>query len=163
MRVETLMRMKDAEHVVTVKWSVPEGEDFDQIFQVADTFNIIDNSGRTKSVHCHRNGGVGYISQFIAVHPAHDLEVFGLMEQGRYEEAQAKIDEVSRVLGPWVASAGARSGGYRQGKALLAASGRPMGPPRPPTLPCDETEIAEARALLQELGWVREAQTVAAG
>ena len=31
MRAETLLRMKDAEHVVTVKWSVPEGEDYDQI------------------------------------------------------------------------------------------------------------------------------------
>jgi dihydrodipicolinate synthase/N-acetylneuraminate lyase len=53
-----------------------------------------------------------------------------------------------------MAKTSARSGGYRQGKAMLAALGMPVGGPRPPTLPCDDQEIAEARTIMKGLGWV---------
>ena len=74
LRAETMLRLKDAEHVVAIKWSVPEGEDYDSMRQFSDTLNVIDNSGRTNAVRCHKNGGVGYISAYIASYPAHDLE-----------------------------------------------------------------------------------------
>ena len=162
LRAETMLRLKDAEHVVAIKWSVPEGEDYDSMRQFSDTLNVIDNSGRTNAVRCHKNGGVGYISAYIASYPAHDLEVFQLIDQKRYDEAQGKIDTVNRALGPWMAKTRAVSGGYRQGKALLAALGRPMAQPRPPTLPCDESEIAEARSIVEKLGWTNGAQAAAA-
>ena len=38
-------------------------------------------------------------------------------------------------------------------KGMMAALGRPMGPTRPPTLPLDDEEIAEAREVAQKLGW----------
>ena len=159
---KTAQRLKDAEHVTAIKWSVPDGEEYDQIFNVSDIFNIIDNSGRTKSVHCHKNGGVGYISSLVASYPAHDLNVFRLMEQGRYDEAQVEIDTVNNALEPWMTKTGAKSGGYRQGKALLAALGQPIGQPRPPTLPCDQSEIDEVKPILESLGWLNGAQSVAA-
>ena len=162
MKVETVLRLKDAEHVAAIKWSVPDGEDYDQILKATDIFNIIDNSGRTTAVHCHKNGGVGYISALVASYPAHDIEVFQLMEQGRYDEAQTKIETVNSALAPWMAKTGAVSGGYRQGKGLLAALGRPMGQPRPPTLPCSQSEIDEVKPILEELGWLDEARSVAA-
>jgi 4-hydroxy-tetrahydrodipicolinate synthase len=160
LQADTVLRLKDAEHVVTVKWAVPEGEDFDQMREFSDEFNVIDNT--RQRVRCYKNGGAGYISPYIAVYPPHDLEVRPLLEQGRYDEAQAEMDRVSEVLGPWQAKTGAVSGGYRQGKAMLAALGQPIGPPRPPTLPCSEQEIAEVKALFEELGWVKAAETAAA-
>lgn len=154
LQASTMLRLKDAEHVVAIKWGLPAGEDYDQMRDFADIFNVIDNTGVNK-VRCHKNGGAGYISSLIAVYPRHDLEVFQLMEEGRYDEAQAKLDWAYGVVGDWHDKARARSGGYRQGKAMLAAMGLPMGPPRPPTLPCDATEIAEARILLEQLGWAK--------
>ena len=151
---DTMLRFKDAEHVVAIKWTVPEGEDYDQMRQFSNMFNVIDNSGRQHAVRCHKNGGVGYISWMIAAYPQNDLEVFQLLEQKRYDEAQAKIDSVDSVLGSWRAKAAAVSGGYRQGKAMLAALGQPIGDPRPPTLPCNDQEIAEVRALMEKLGWI---------
>ena len=153
MKAESMMRLKDYEHVVTIKWSVPDGEDYDKMGQITDTFNVIDNSGRANAVRCHKLGGVGYISSLIAAYPAHDLEVFALMEAGRYDEAEAEITRVNDAFAPWMAKTTARSGGYRQGKGMLAALGRPVGPPRPPTLPCDEQELAEVKVILDELGW----------
>jgi dihydrodipicolinate synthase/N-acetylneuraminate lyase len=90
----------------------------------------------------------------IAIYPPHDLEILPLLEQERYEEAQAKMDRVGRAMSPWQQKTGAVSGGYRQGKALLAALGHPVGDPRPPTLPCTEEDIAEAREIMEELGWI---------
>ena len=162
LHADTMLRLKDAEHVIAIKWAVPEGEDYDDMRKFSDSFNVIDNSFRSLSVRGHKNGGAGYISPFVAVYPSHDLEVFQLMERKCYDEAQAKIDAVQAELGPWMAKTTARSGGYRQGKGLLAALGRSMGEPRPPTLPCDEAEIAEARTLLERLGWAQEAHAVAA-
>ena len=152
-RPETMLQLKDAEHVVALKWSAPEGTDieYEDMCQFADTFNVIDNSGQP--VRCHKNGGRGYISPWIAVYPQHDLRVWTLLEDGKYDEAQAEKDHAGSVLGPWLAKTGAKSGGYRQGKGLMEAMGNSAGPTRPPTLRCSEDEIVEAKGVLNELGW----------
>ena len=159
MKPETMLRLADAEHVVALKWNVPEGEDYDSMTKFSHIFNVIDNSGQ--SIRCHKNGGRGYISSLIAVHAEHDLEIWQLMEQGRYDEAQAMKDRVGGAFADWQAKTGVVSGGYRQGKGLLAAKGLPVGPPRPPTLPCSDEEIAEARQIMQGLGWLVQAEAVA--
>ena len=152
LNADTMLRLVDAEHVTAIKWSVPEGEDYDEMRRFSDIFNVIDNSGQR--ARCHRNGGRGYISGTIASYPKHDLEIWKLMEAGRYEEAQEKTDRVNEVLGPIRAKAWERSAGYSFGKGLMAAMGRPAGPPRPPTLPMTEQEIAELRVALRNLGWL---------
>ena len=160
MKAESMLRLKDSEHVVTIKWSVPDGEDYDQMTQFSDVFNVIDNGGG--KIRCFKNGGVGYISSLIAVYPPHDLRLLPMVQQGRYDEVEAEDKRVQQALAPWQAKTAAVSGGYRQGKAMMAALGRPMGPPRPPTLPCSDEEIAEVRDILAGLGWTEEAQTAAA-
>ena len=155
MQAETMLRLKDAERVVAIKWSVPDGEDWEQMRQFAHIFNVIDNHG--DPVRNHRNGGRGYISGMIAVYPKHDLEVWQLLEDQRYDEAQAKMDRVNAAFSEWRGRTGARSGGYRHGKGLLAAIGQPVGPPRPPTLPMDEAEVAEARSVMEKIGWLEPA------
>ena len=151
MKAETMLRLADAEHVAAIKWSVVEGQDYDDMRKFAHIFNVIDNTGQ--QVRCHKNGGRGYISSMVSAYPQHDLGVWQLLEAHRYEEAQAKLDRVKNAFGPWMTKAGERSGGYRGVKGIMAAMGRPVGPPRPPTLPVDEEEIAEVKVVLKELGW----------
>jgi 4-hydroxy-tetrahydrodipicolinate synthase len=155
MKAESMLRLKDSEHVVTIKWSVPDGEDYDQMTQFSDIFNVIDNSGRTSTVRCFKNGGVGYISALIATYPQHDQKVFALLQKGQYKEAQSEINMVDAALAPWMTKTGNVSGGYRQGKAMQAALGRPIGDPRPPTLPCTAEEINEVRGIMEHLGWTQ--------
>ena len=119
----------------------------------SSAFNVIDNSGRSMVARCFNNGGVGYISSLIAAYPAHDLEVFEMLKNGKIDEAQTELDRVNAAFAPWMEKTTARSGGYRQGKGISAALGRPVGPPRLPTIPCDEQELAEVKVILDELGW----------
>jgi 4-hydroxy-tetrahydrodipicolinate synthase len=149
---DTMLRLKDAEHLTAIKWGVPDGEDYDAMTEFSDIFNVIDNTGQT--ARCMRNGGAGYISSLIAVYPPHDLEVWELLVAGKYDEAEAKQNAVQSVLAEWQAKTGKRSGGYRQMKGMMAAMGRPVGPTRPPTLPLDDEEVAEARELAKKLGWM---------
>ncbi len=151
MQTDTMLRMKDAEHVAALKWSPAEGQEYDDMTKIAHVFNIIDNTG--SPVRCHRNGGRGYISSLIAVYPPHDLAIWRLLEEGKYDEAQARFDRVRSALADWDARTRAKSGGYRQGKGMMAALGRPAGPPRPPTLPLDDDETAEAARIMKGLGW----------
>ena len=151
MTAESMHRLEDAEHVVAIKWSTPEDMDYDDMRKFSDVFNVIDNSGQP--IRCHKNGGRGHISYLIPAYPKHDLEVWQLLEDGRYDEAQVKLDRVNSVLGPWRARTTERAGGYRQMKGIMKAMGRPAGDPRPPTLPIDDEELAEVKELLRSLDW----------
>jgi len=42
---DTFRKMRDFEHVVSVKWNPSPGVDYEDIFSMTDSFNIIDNSG----------------------------------------------------------------------------------------------------------------------
>ena len=148
---ETMLRLAAAEHVVALKWKPADGQDYDDMRKFSHIFNVIDNSGQP--VRCHKNGGRGYISAVIPAYPQHDLEVWRLLEEHRYDEAQSKLDYVNDAIKPWRESASKRSGGYRHIKGMMAAVGQPAGPTRPPTLPTDDEEVAELRGILKGIGW----------
>lgn len=150
---DTMRRLVDAEHIVAVKWSVPPGDeyDYDDMRKFADTFNVIDNSNQ--AVRAHKNGGRGYINNTIHAYPPHELKVWELLETRRYDEAQELIDSVHGPLRAFTARASRKSGGYRTPKALMDVMGRPVGPPRPPTLPVEGQELEELREVIAGLGW----------
>ena len=52
----------------------------------------MDNS--TVPIDCHRLGGRGFLTDGVDAHPAFYLNVWDLMEQGKYTEAQAEWDSV---------------------------------------------------------------------
>jgi 4-hydroxy-tetrahydrodipicolinate synthase len=151
MTAASMNRLRDAERVIAIKWVVPPSDDYDAMREFADHFNVIDNSNQP--VRCHQNGGDGYIDPTTAVHPAHPLAVWDLCQDGKYEEAQALFDSVKNPLRDFMAKSAMRSGGYRVLKGHMAVVGRPVGPPRPPTLPLDDAELAELRELTAGLGW----------
>jgi 4-hydroxy-tetrahydrodipicolinate synthase len=148
---ETLLRLTDAEHVVAVKWSTPMDADYDDMRKFSGIFNVIDNSNNP--VGCHRNGGRGYISSIIHAWPEHDLRVWELVEQQRYDDAQARFDRVNLTLRAFDDRLARESGGYRLQKALMEAIGRPVGPPRPPTLALNTNQLGELRDLMLQLNW----------
>jgi len=148
---ETLLRLADAEHVVAVKWGAPVGGDYDEMRRFSHIFNVIDNGGGP--VRCHKNGGRGFVSAYAPAYAAPELEVWRLVEEKRYDEADAIYSRLGEAIGPVQQRVGARSGGYRLAKGMMEVMGRPSGPPRPPTQRLNSEELAELEAALRSLDW----------
>jgi len=149
---ETFLKMADFEHVVGVKWSVPEGQDYDDMGKFAHIFNVIDNT--SQATRCHKLGGRGYINMTAEIYPPHDLRIWELLESHRYDEAQALFDKVNTALRKLYAKQAERSGGQaRLKKGMMALMGRPVGASRPPSLPLNDEEMAELRQVLLSFGW----------
>ena len=149
--MDTYRKMAQFENIIGVKWSPVVGE-YEDIFELADTLNIIDNSGRT--VDCFKLGGRGYINHSVDIYPPHDLKVLDLLENEQYDEAQALLDFVNEPLDKIYAMVDKRTGG--QGvvkKGMMAAMGRPCGASRPPSKAMNEEEMAALREVLISVGW----------
>lgn len=149
---ETFRKMADFEHVVCIKWNPPEGVEYEAIYELADTFNIIDNS--RQPVRCHRLGGRGFISIGAEVYPPAYVGLWDLMESGRYDEAQATWDRMNPPLRAFYDRAAQNSGGQaRVKKAMSKVMGFPVGDSRPPSLPLTDAEIEELREMMVGWGW----------
>ena len=100
-----------------------------------------------------RAAAAGTVSAFAPAYAADELKVWDLVESGRYEQAQELEDRISSALGPVRARVGASGGGYRLAKGMMDIVGHPSGPPRLPTEPLNDEEMAALRIAMQELGW----------
>ena len=147
---DTFRKMVDFKSLVAIKWAPPDGVAYEEIFDLKDTFNIIDNT--VQPVLNHQLGGRGYIQNQIAAYPPHDLRLWELLEAGEYDEAQALFDTVVPRLREFSGSVRKRSG-HNSGKALMAVMGHPIGRMRPPGEPLDVQEMAELRQLVRGFGW----------
>ena len=149
---ETFRRMADLQQVICIKWNPPEGVDYEEIFELVDTFNIIDNS--RQCVRCHKLGGRGFISIGAEVYPPHYVRIWDLMEAHRYDEAQELYDGVNTPLRAFYAKMAERSGGQaRVKKGMHKIMGFPMGDSRPPSDPLSDEEMADLRELMVGFGW----------
>jgi dihydrodipicolinate synthase/N-acetylneuraminate lyase len=148
----TFAKMADFEHIVAIKWNPPPGIDYEAVYGLADTFNIIDNSDQP--VRCHRLGGRGFINLTADVHPPFDLMIWDLLESGQYDRAQAEWDRVYIPLRAFYLRVVGESGGQgRVKKGLMDAIGKSFGASRPPSLPMSPEEMDELRGMLHGFGW----------
>jgi len=154
--VDTILKMADFEQVVSIKWSTPEDVAFEEIAKFSDIFNVIDNGGDV--VKGHKLGARGYINLTLESYPPHDLKVWELLENKRYEEARKLHDSVNEPLRVFYEKINARSGGQaRVKKGLMALMGQPAGSSRPPSKPLNDEEMAELRQIVVGFGWPVEA------
>ncbi len=150
--VDTIVKMADIEHVVSIKWSNPDDVAYDEMRRFAHIFNVIDNGN--SPVRCHQLGGRGYINLTAESYPAHDLRLWKLIEDKQYDEAQALQDSVNEPLRAFYEKTAVRSGGQaRLKKGIMALMGQSVGSSRPPSKPLSEDEMEELRGILLSFGW----------
>ena len=149
---DTFRRMSDFEQVAAIKWSPPSGCEYEDIFELRGTFNIIDNADRP--VDCGRLGGHGFVSDGIAAYPSFYIGVWDMILQGQYEEAEAAWNAVVRPLRKlsheWMKVSGGE-GSFE--KALQENMGMPMGPPRLPSIPVGLGHMAKLKEAMVGWGW----------
>ena len=149
---ETFLKMKDFEHVVAIKWSVPETQKYEDMALFSPYFNVLDNHMRPAL--CHKLGGRGYINRTAHAYPQHDLRIWALLESKRYDEAQALFETVDIPTWKFYEKMAAESGGEaRMIKGMMKIMGLPVGVSRPPTLPMNAEQMAELRQILVGAGW----------
>ena len=150
--IDTFKRMAEFEHVMAIKWNTPADVPYESMRELVPHFNILDNSNQPG--RCFENGGHGFLDHLAPAYPQHELEILELLERGKYDEAQASWDAVSRPTNEFREKMYARSGGVaRVKKAAMAIMGHPVGSMRPPSLPLDDEEMAELRSILIGVGW----------
>ena len=148
---DTFLRMADFEQVASIKWSVPEDGDFDDMAKFSDIFNVIGNGN---PVRCHQLGGRGYINLTLEAYPPHDQRVWELLEEKRYDEAQELYESVDGPLRDFAAKLDVRSGGQaRLKKGIMTVMGQSVGASRPPSKPLNKAELGGLREILQGFGW----------
>ena len=150
---DTFVKMADFEHIVAVKWSVPDDVEFEEMTKFVHIFNVLDNN--TDPIKCHQLGGRGYARTYNDAYPPHDLKIWELMESGQYEEAQRLYDSTKTPeAAALAAKIGKRSGGAaRMKKGILAVMGQPVGAMRPPSLPLTDEDLDELREVVRGWGW----------
>jgi dihydrodipicolinate synthase/N-acetylneuraminate lyase len=150
---DTFVKMADFEHIVAVKWAVPEEVEFEEMRKFVHIFNVLDNN--TNLIRCHKLGGRGYIHTYNSAYPPHDLKIWELLESKQYDEAQKLYDSVKTPeAAAFRAKIGKRSGGLaRMKKGIMAVMGQPVGASRPPSLPLTDEEMDELRKVVEGWGW----------
>jgi len=150
--VDTILKMSDIENVVSVKWSNPADVAYEEMAKFSERFNVINNGG--DPVSCHEMGGRGYINLTAHSYPKHDLTLWELMENKKYDEARDLYFKVDRPVRSFNEKINERSGGQaRLVKGMMALMGLPCGASRPPSEPMDETELTQLRDMLLSFDW----------
>ena len=150
---ETLLKMKDFENIVCIKWNSFPGCPDESMEELGKYFNLIENGN--DRVGFHKKGGDGFLDKTAVAYPPHDLKLWKLLEQKKYSEAQELWDTEATSMKEISAKIGANSGGQaRMKKALMNVMGHEVGEQRPPTLPLSESERSELRSVVIALGWL---------
>ena len=150
---ETLLKMKDFENIVCIKWASFPGCPDECMEELGKYFNLIENGN--DRVGFHKRGGDGFLDKTAVAYPPHDLQLWKFLEQKKYSEAQELWDTEESSMKEITAKIGANSGGQaRMKKALMNVMGHEVGEQRPPTLPISESERSELRSVVIGLGWL---------
>ena len=150
---ETLLKMKDFENIVCIKWASFPGCPDESMEELGKYFNLIENGN--DRVGFHKKGGDGFLDKTAVAYPPHDLQLWKFLEQKKYSEAQELWDTEESSMKEITAKIGANSGGQaRMKKALMNVMGHEVGEQRPPTLPISESERSELRSVVIGLGWL---------
>ena len=149
---DTFRKMVDFEHVIAIKWSAPKNVAYEAIYDLADAFNIVDNA--TDPVLGHKLGARGFLSDGISAYPSYYLELWELLDHGRYEAARVHWERMIIPFRKFYAGVGEKSGSDAKiEKAMCQIMGLPLGPPRPPSIPLDDAEMTELKGLMMSWNW----------
>ena len=150
---DTFLRMADIDNVVAVKWGGSTEGVYEDMTKFVDIFNVIDNSANP--VGCAELGGHGYVQTTLDIHPQHDLRVWELIEEKRYDEARTLYHSVYDDISAMYEKVAKRTGGQAVVfKGLMSIMGHHTGSPRPPSKALNDEEMAELREKVVSWGWL---------
>ena len=150
--IETLRKIVEFENIVAIKWEPGNDADFEEVFELASTVNIIDNT--IDLARGRRLGSIGFTSIGSGAYPPPYVRIWDMLEAGRLDEAQAAWDMVDKPLRRFYDKVTSKSGGQgRVTKGMSEIMGYPMGSCRPPSLPLSRRPAWLRRQGQRPSGW----------
>jgi dihydrodipicolinate synthase/N-acetylneuraminate lyase len=151
--VEIMPRLLEIKNVVSMKWSAPTEWQYREMLRFyADRLAFMDNM----SVHVwgHMHGTVGFLSHPGNFWPEHELLVWKLLQEKRWEEANAELLKINYPFYDLIHEIATSSGivDANVTKAAVEMVGLPAGPSRPPARELTDGEREKLRALLVKAG-----------
>ena len=153
MSFDQLDRLAELPRCIALKWSTDQGvgEYLRGVERYGGRLAIIDNFGLP--VMNHMLGGAGFTTHLSTIWPEHDLDVWRLMEEHEYAQAQERITAVNWPWYDFRVKLSKRTGSESPViTAALEICGRTGGPSRLPSWQLDAQERAELRDLLIRIG-----------
>ncbi len=149
---DTFLRMADIDNVVAVKWGGSSEGVYEDMAKFVHIFNVIDNSANP--VGCAELGGHGYVQTTLDINPQHDLRVWELIQEKRYDEARILYHSVYDDISAMYEKVAKRTGGQAVVfKGLMSVMGHHTSAPRPPSKALNDEEMAELREKVASWGW----------
>lgn len=147
--VDIIEELCTLSNVVSLKWSHDDyGAYMEVIKRFKDRLVIIENAMPHRRVDSFVAGVRGFISHVGILWPTYDLEVYSLLETGKYGEVEEKLLKLAYPFHAFLST----HNYIAAIKAALEIVGRPVGGVRLPLLDLDENEYRELRELLKDTG-----------
>jgi len=143
----------EIKNVVSMKWAAPTEWQYREMLRFyGDRLAFMDNM----NVHVwgHMHGTVGFLSHPGNFWPEHEVEVWRLLEEKRYEEANARLLKLNYPFYDLIHEVASSSGivDANVTKAAVEMVGLPAGPSRPPARELTDRERFKLRELLVGAG-----------
>jgi 4-hydroxy-tetrahydrodipicolinate synthase len=151
--VRVMPKLLGVRNVIAMKWSAPTEWQYRQMLRFyGDRLVFVDNMNL--HVWSHMHGGLGFLSHVGNFWPEHELLIWRLLNERRYEEAN---DELLRLNYPFYDLIGAiaESTGIVDSnvtKAAVELVGLSGGPVRPPARDLTKKERGELLRIMKKAG-----------
>ena len=151
--VRVIPRLLEIENVVCMKWAAPSEWQYRQMLRFyGDKLAFMDNMNVHVWAHMHR--ATGFLSHVGNFWPEHELLVWQLLEERRYEEANKELMKINYPFYDFLEQLSASTGivDANGTKAALGLVGLPAGPVRPPARDLIGEEKDRLQLLLERAG-----------
>jgi len=153
LRVRIMPKLLEIKNVVCMKWCAPTEWQYREMLRFyGDRLAFMDNMN--VHVWSHMHGATGFLSHVGNFWPEHELLVWQLLEEKRYEEANAELLKINYPFYDFIheMSASTVIVDANVTKAAVELVGLPAGPVRPPARDLTAEEKRKLRSILEKAG-----------
>jgi len=146
---KVMPRLLEIKNVICIKWSAPTEWQYREMLRTyASRLAFVDNMNLHAWSHMH--GALGFLSHIGTFWPEHELLVWRLLEERRYEEANKELLKINYPFYDFIGEMSSKTAivDANVTKAAVEMVGLPAGPVRPPARDLTKDEKEELRRIL---------------
>jgi 4-hydroxy-tetrahydrodipicolinate synthase len=151
LRIHMMPKLMKIKNVVSMKWCAPTEWQYREVLRFyGDKLAIMDN--QNLHVWGYMHGAVGFLSHVGTFWPEHELLIWKLLQEKKYQEANSELLKLNYPFYDLIYEVAKSTGivDTNLTKAAVEMVGLPAGPVRPPARNITESEKKTLRALFKK-------------